>query len=87
MNAPTEDEFTIWRENPITAWVLAGVQRFADAQAPSFGALAWSADPAEWDALRLARERIKSRQDAYEGLAALTYEQACGLHDDEAADD
>lgn len=86
MTNPSEEEFAVWRENPITEWVLAGVQRFADAQQPSFARLAWGADPAEWDDLRLTRERIRARQDAYEGLAKLTYEQALGLHEETASD-
>lgn len=81
--APTEDEFAIWRDNPITAWVMAGVQRFADLQKPAFAEMAWhvSDERQEWDEMRLARARIKARADAYEGLAGLTYEQAQGLHE------
>lgn len=78
----TEDEFAIWRENPVTEWILAGVRRYADAQPANFAAIAWAANPSEWDALRLSRERIRARQDAYEGLAGLTYEQALALHEE-----
>lgn len=74
---PTAEEFEIWRENPITAWVLAGVQRFADLQKLSWADASWASGEADQATL----DRMKTRADAYEGLAGLTFEQALGLHD------
>lgn len=84
---PTEDEFLIWAENPITQWVLSGVQRYAGLQKQAFSDGMWmaSGEQADWEAQRLLHARARARQDAYEGFAALTYDQACGLHE-EASD-
>jgi hypothetical protein len=74
----TAEDFEAWREQPITAWVLSGVQRFADLQADHWGKLSWDSGNADQATL----DRLKTRADAYEGLAQLTFEQAQGLHDD-----
>lgn len=74
----TEDDFAAWKDNPITAWVLAGVKRFADLQKLSWADASWASGEADQATL----DRMKTRADAYEGLAGLTYEQALGLHED-----
>lgn len=73
---PTAEDFEVWQSDPTTQWVMAGVKRFADLQQQAWAAVSWSlgkADQAKLDELR-------TRADAYEGLATLTYEQAAGLH-------
>jgi hypothetical protein len=86
---PTEEEFAIWQENPITQWVLAGLERYADLQKAVFKDAMWAAsdEPADWERLRIARARAKTREDAYRGLAELSYDNACGLHEDSDAQD
>jgi hypothetical protein len=79
----SEDDFAIWRDNPVTAWVLEGVQRFADLQKSAWADTSWTAGVADQEAL----DRLRTRADAYDGLATLTYEQAVGLHPTEEADD
>lgn len=73
----TEDDFATWKENPLTAWVLAGVKRFADLQKLSWADASWASGEADQATL----DRMKTRADAYEGLAGLTFEQALGLHE------
>ena len=75
---PTEDDWEAWRANPVTRWVLSGVQRFADAQAEDFAAM-WSS-PAGTPIDQQRVDRLKVRADAYHGLANLTFGQAVGLH-------
>lgn len=79
---PSADEFEVWLEHPITAWVLAGVGRYAALQRESWTAAAWASGVADQDSLT----RCTVRADAYAGLAAIDYTMACGLHEQEAVD-
>jgi hypothetical protein len=83
MTTPSADDFAIWRDNPVTAWVLAGVQRFADLQKVAWADGSWADGKADQQTL----DRLRTRADAYEGLATLTYEQAVGLHPSDGAED
>jgi hypothetical protein len=74
---PTKDDFDAWKANPMTEWVMAGVQRYADGQKAFWGEQSWSSGLADQAAL----DRMKTRADAYEGLAQLNFEQAMGLHE------
>ena len=82
MSIPTEEEYLIWRDDPVTKWVMAGVRRYADLQKPAFADAAWASGYC--DQRRL--DELRTRADAYEGLAGLTYEQARGLHPEEPSD-
>jgi hypothetical protein len=78
----TEDDFEIWRENPVTRWVLAGLQNYADFATEKWKAKAWAGnlDPALYSAYR-------ERTDAYEGLASITYDNVLGTHNPHEADE
>lgn len=84
----SDEEYAVWLENPVTQWVLAGVERYSARQQASFTEAMWNGqdDPTTWAELRLFRARAKERALAYEGLANLTYDQAAGLHEEDATD-
>lgn len=70
-NKPTisEEEFTAWRDDPVTAWVFRGIQRTAALQREAFSADAWATGKADQQTLT----ELRTRADAYLALIATDY--------------
>lgn len=78
--APSADEYATWRDNPITAWVMKGVQHYADLQPAQWLAMSWNTGEADVEALA----RMRTRAESYADLANLSYDDACGLHEEQS---
>lgn len=71
--APKRDEWDIWRDNPVTQFVMAALRRNADEHAEQWHEISWqggNADQRQLDALR-------ERADALRGIAEADYEAFC----------
>lgn len=76
---PSEEDFTAWRENPVTMWVMRAYQQAADDAKAKWVARSWDAgvcDPAE-----LIENRALAA--AYEDIVNLTHADAMGTLEDE----
>lgn len=73
----SEDEFLLWREHPVTQWVLAAVVAGAEAQRAEWHRLSWEAGQA--DPLTLIE--LRTRADAYMALDETTYAQWRALNE------
>lgn len=82
MSTPSRDEFEAWRADPVTEFVLTGLQRLSEAQEIAFTAAAWGGPDSRegWDELRVTRARCKARAEAYSDLAGLTIDDAYGAN-------
>lgn len=71
----TEEDFAIWRESPVTRWVLDGVAHVAAEQERIWKARAWGGqlDP-------IVHANCTARADAYDGLAKVTFDQIHAIH-------
>lgn len=73
VNPPTRDEFDAWADHHVTRFVLAALERAAQAQEAEWRYWSWEmgkADPGQLSALR-------TRADAYRSIAETGYEGFC----------
>lgn len=76
--APNLEEFQAWRDNPVTAWVMKGCQKAAQANKEHWVQKSWfgnNADP-------LLLKECSTRADAYAALVETTYEGWCEVNED-----
>lgn len=66
----TAEEFDAWRQDPVTAWVMAEMSRAADLQREGWIAASW--DGGACDPMLL--NTLQTRADAYRALAELSYD-------------
>lgn len=67
--AVSEDEFLAWRDDPVTAWILAACRKASAEQREAWNDASWSggnADP-------MLLTELRTRSDAYLALADTTY--------------
>lgn len=67
----TAEEFTAWREDPVTAWVMGELGKAAEAQKTAWIDATWSGGIADQEALTT----LRTRADAYSALSQVTYDQ------------
>ena len=71
--APGREEWTQWRENPTTEFVMAALRRNADEHADQWHDISWNGGVADQSTLDALRERA----DALRGIAEADYEAFC----------
>lgn len=77
-NAPSEDEFDAWKDDPVTQFVLGALSLAADAQAQEWTKASWSTGQAN----PLLLHELRTRADAYRAMADSDYTgfcEMCGL--------
>lgn len=70
MNTPSEEEYTVWREDPVTRWVLLLCRKTAHQAFEAWSQGAWQSATA--DEKELIRDR--TRADAYLALEQTDYD-------------
>ena len=74
MTTPSPDEFSDWKDHPVTQFVIAGLKRYAEAQQEAWSVHAWMSG--NLDPIALAK--AKTRAECFADLANLSYNDACG---------
>jgi hypothetical protein len=77
----SEEEFLLWKEHPITRWVLTAANRAAALQREAWIAKSWE----QGEASPLALSELRTRADAYSALDETTYEGWRAMHDEHPA--
>lgn len=71
--APKRDEWTAWRDNPVTEFVMAALRRNADEHADQWHEMSWVGGEADQQSL----DALRYRADALRGIAEADYEAFC----------
>lgn len=64
------EEFSAWREDPVTAWVIGELAKASEAQKTAWVTRSW--ERGECDPVLL--NELKVRADAYSALSEMTYD-------------
>lgn len=83
---PSADDFEIWRENPVTAWVLKGLSDLAESAKTQALQMAWETPP-QTPIDQAAINRLKMRHETYSDVAGLSYDDAKALHPNETPEE
>ncbi len=71
---PTEEEFAIWCDHPVTQWVAAAHKDMADRNRVAWIEVSWTSDATvDPDQLLILREQHFCRADAYMALLQSDY--------------
>ena len=81
--APTQDDFLQWRDNPVTQWVMQALQLGSEAQKAEWMRRSWGSKQA--DPLVLCE--LTTRADAYRVLFEADYIDWCETNGDEPRKD
>lgn len=71
------EEWDQWRNNPVTTWVMAALDKAASAQREGWIAATW--DAGGCDPLLLAT--LRTRADAYRALSEIALDDVRKMHD------
>lgn len=77
--SPTKDEFAMWRESPITRWIMSACRAMADSQKNEWWEVSWKQGQAE----PLLLTELRTRADAYAALFETEYEGWCIANGDD----
>lgn len=81
--APTQDDFLQWRDNPVTQWVMKALSVAAQEQKADWMRRSW--DSNKPDPLILCE--LTTRADAYMAMAETEYPRWCEINGDEPRKD
>ena len=73
LRAPTREAFKAWRDDPITRFVLAALDRAADVQHEAWVETSWQSGIADEKLLA----ELRTRADAYRSIEEADYEGFC----------
>ncbi len=71
------EDWEQWRNHPVTEWVLAALNKSAEAQRRAWLDASWEAgnpDP-------MLLKELTTRADAYRAMSEVTFEGLQGIHD------
>lgn len=77
---PSEEEFTAWRDDPVTQWVMSACRKAAEDNRQAWLSTSWESGRADQAAL----SEYRTRADAYRALEDTGYEgwlETHGQHD------
>lgn len=80
------DDFTRWREDPMTRMAFAALNLAAEAQKAAWDEASWNAGLARPDDLARTLQELRVRADAYRSLEEMDFEQMTGWLGIEDAD-
>jgi len=64
MTAPDLDEFTLWRDHPVTKWIFAAIRRAQGQEQAEWLRISWEARPSDGKTSPAALIELRTRHDA-----------------------
>lgn len=73
---PSAEEFSRWRDDPVTRWIFAAIAKGAEQNRDQWMQMSWEAGEAN----PLALTELRTRADAYRALTDTPYDGWCETH-------
>lgn len=80
MDTPSEEEFTAWKDHPVTLWVLKAYELMAEEQKKAWAESTW--ETGNCDSYELAT--LRCRADAYKSMSECNLADFAAAHEPEA---